>query len=198
MMNFNDFIKINESEINIGTLTNKGKVQWIDTPYKSSGNYYDTSDSKWKHDDEKAGIESDPLVRTEKGLFRMSELSIVTENPTEEKKGSVSEFKPIIEFTDLMKVDIRVCEVKSASRIKGKDRLLSLLINTGSDERTVVTNIGNKYSPEDLIGKKFGFVLNLKKARIGGIDSNGMIIASDNAGDVSLVEIDSPVGSKLL
>lgn len=198
MLKFDDFKKINESGINIGSNTNKGKVQWIDDKYKSSGNYYDPTDNTWKHDPEKEGIESDPLVRTEQGLFRMSQLEIVNLEKVEEKPRDANSTKPTIEFADLMKVDIRVCEVISAEKIKGKDRLLVLNINTGFDKRTVVTNLGSKYKPEDMVGKKFAFVLNLKKAKIGGVESNGMIIATENNGDPSLLEINDEVGSKLI
>lgn len=91
--------------------------------------------------------------------------------------------KENIDFDLLLKVDIRVCEILDAERIPKSDKLLKLKINTGFDERVSVTNIGDKIEPEYLIGKKLPFVLNLKPAKIMGVETSAMIfITKDNNG----------------
>ena len=173
-----------------GDMTNMGKVLWMDAPYT-----------------DKDGKPADILVKTDKPSkaqsftwARLSELQKIEEPKKEEPKmeTTVKDTKPEIEFGDLMKVDIRVCKVKTADKVKGKDRLLLLTIDTGQDERVVVTNLGGTYKPEDLAGKCFSFVLNLKPARIAGIESFGMIMAAGDGAKPYLIEVNAPVGSKLL
>ncbi len=53
----------------------------------------------------------------------------------------------------------------------------------GEDEprRIVVSGIGKKYHPEDLIGKQVIIVTNLEPRPIMGIESQGMILAVNDA-----------------
>lgn len=89
--------------------------------------------------------------------------------------------KPEISFDDYMKVDIRICEIVSVEKIEKKDKLYKLVINTGFDNRVVVSGIAHQFSPEQLLNKKFPFVLNLPVRKIANIDSNGMIVLSSGA-----------------
>src|ERR1035437_4379244 len=187
-----ELFKEASSEIGIGTMTNMGRVVWMDNPSTD-------------HDISVKTDMFNPKFKQDFTWCKLSEL-VPEINPESEEtiaattasEGS-STIKPEIEFTDLMKCDIRVCSVTTAEKIKGKDRLLVLKINTGFDERQVVTNLGGSYAPEDLQGKKFAFVLNLKPAKIAKLESNGMIIAAeDEAKKQYLVEINAPVGTKVL
>jgi len=82
MLTYNQFLKINES-IDVGTMTNKGKVEWIDKAYKTSGNHYDFKLGKWVHNPEESGKDADISVRTDKGWFKLSELEEVDDVPEE-------------------------------------------------------------------------------------------------------------------
>lgn len=191
--NYQIFKESNDSGIAIGTNTNKGKVLWMDNPYKSK-------------DDADADISVKTDMPQKGNAFswhRLSELEVVEEPKKEEVVKVESEvkvdIKPEIQFDDLMKVDIRVCKVLSAEKVKGRDRLLILNVDTGSGEKVAVTNLGSVYKPEDLLNKSFGFVVNLKPSRIAGIESFAMIIAaSDSENKPYLIEVKAPVGSKLL
>ena len=115
-----------------------------------------------------------------------------------ETQEITSNLKPEIEFVDLMKSDIRVCKVEKAEKVKGKDRLLLLTVDTGFDKRPIVTNLGGSYKPEELEGKLFPFILNLKPSKIAGIESKGMIFAADKDGKIFLIESVAPVGSRII
>jgi methionyl-tRNA synthetase len=78
--------------------------------------------------------------------------------------------------------------VVSAEPVPGTDKLLKLMIDVGEEEpRQVVAGIRMAYSPEDLPGRGVVVVCNLEPARLRGVDSNGMILASDGASGVFLI-----------
>ena len=120
----------------------------------------------------------------------------------EEKPKMVTpEEKPISElsFDEFSKIDLRVAEVKEAERVKGADKLLKLKIDIGSEERQIVAGIAEQYSPEEMIGKRIVVVVNLKPAKIRGIESKGMLLAAKDGKVLSLVCPDKDVigGSKI-
>ena len=56
------------------------------------------------------------------------------------------------------------------------DKLLKLTIDTGIDQRTIVSGIAEYYSPEDMVGKQICILANLAPRTIRGIESKGMIL----------------------
>ena len=84
----------------------------------------------------------------------------------------------IIGFEDFQKVEMRTAEVVEAEPIPKAKKLLKLQLDLGYEKRQVVSGIAKFYKPEDLIGKKVVMVANLKPAKLCGVESNGMILAS--------------------
>jgi len=168
-----------------GMMTNKGKVTSVDKDWN-----------------DKEGNPADILVKTDQGWFRKSEIELINDKPVDtivDIKSNERDIKSEIDFPYTQKLDIRVCHVISAERVKGKDKLLLLDISTGVDQRTVVTNLGGTFEPEELVNNNYAFILNLKPAKIGGIVSNGMIIASEKGGQQYLIPMDDcPIGSIIL
>jgi len=105
----------------------------------------------------------------------------------------------LIEYDDFAKLDIAVVKVISAEKLEGSKNLLKLTVNTGDSERVIVSGISNSYTPEDIIGKKIVMLLNLKPKKIFNIESNGMILAAESDGNISLLTCDRelPEGSKI-
>ncbi|MCF6333960.1 MAG: methionine--tRNA ligase [Draconibacterium sp.] len=102
--------------------------------------------------------------------------------------------KENIEFDDFSKMDIRVGTVLEAEKVTKTKRLLKLKIDTGIDQRTVVSGIAEYYKPEDLIGKQVSILVNLAPKTLRGIESQGMILCAENAdGSLSIVEPDKKV-----
>lgn len=98
----------------------------------------------------------------------------------ESASREVEPAKDSISFEQFAGLDIRVGEILEAERIPKTKKLLKLLINTGLDERTVVSGIAESYSPEEVIGKKVCMLINLEPRKIKGVESQGMILMAEN------------------
>ncbi|MDQ3046531.1 MAG: methionine--tRNA ligase [Bacteroidota bacterium] len=91
-------------------------------------------------------------------------------------------------FEDFSKMDIRVGTIIEAERVPKTDKLLKLKIDTGMDQRTVVSGIAGSYKPEEIIGQQVAILVNLAPRKIKGIESQGMILMAENAaGELSFV-----------
>ena len=88
-----------------------------------------------------------------------------------------------ISIDDFAKVELRVAEIKACEPVKRAKKLLKLTLDDGEGERTVASGIAPWYKPEDLTGHKIVLVANLKPATLCGVESQGMILAADNAED---------------
>lgn len=87
--------------------------------------------------------------------------------------------KPLVDFTDFQKIDLRVALIEQVERVPKSKKLLRLQVDVGGEKRTIVAGIGEKMeSIDSLIGKKIVIVFNLKPAMIMGIESQGMVIAA--------------------
>ncbi|MBR1704603.1 MAG: methionine--tRNA ligase [Clostridia bacterium] len=96
-----------------------------------------------------------------------------------------------ISIDDFSKIELRVAEVVACEPIKRAKKLLKLTLNDGEGERTVASGIAPWYKPEDLTGHKVIIVANLKPAKLCGVESQGMILAADNAeDDVKVIFVD--------
>nr|MBA3705976.1 methionine--tRNA ligase subunit beta [Bacteroidota bacterium] len=107
---------------------------------------------------------------------------------SEETSQKSKEVKAEIIFDDFSKMDIRVGTILEAEKVPKADKLLKLKIDTGIDIRTVVSGIAVNYKPEDIIGQQVSILVNLAPRKIKGIDSQGMILMSENSkGELSFV-----------
>lgn len=96
--------------------------------------------------------------------------------------------KAEITFDDFAKTDIRVGTILEAERVPKTDKLLKLKIDTGIDQRTVVSGIAEYHQPEDIIGKQVCILINLAPRKMKGIESQGMILmAKDTNGQLVFV-----------
>ena len=78
----------------------------------------------------------------------------------------------------VLKVEMRVGQIKTAERIVGADKLLKLTVDIGTEIRQICAGIAQYYEPEKLIGRKVAVVTNLAPRKLRGVESNGMIIAA--------------------
>jgi methionyl-tRNA synthetase len=91
-------------------------------------------------------------------------------------------------FDAFSAMDIRVGTILEAERVPKTDKLLKLKIDTGLDQRTVVSGIAGSYKPEDIIGQQVSILVNLAPRKIKGIESQGMILMAEDAnGDLAFV-----------
>jgi methionyl-tRNA synthetase len=93
----------------------------------------------------------------------------------------VAPAKENIDFDQFSTIDIRVATIIAAEKVEKTKKLLKLTLDTGIDQRTVVSGIAEYYKPEDIIGRQVSLVVNLAPREIKGILSQGMILMSENS-----------------
>jgi len=84
-------------------------------------------------------------------------------------------------FDDFMKMDIRTGTVLEAELVPKTKKLMKLKIDTGIDQRTVVSGIAEYYKPEEVIGRQVSILVNLQPRNLKGIESQGMILMAEDA-----------------
>ena len=97
--------------------------------------------------------------------------------PTEQKELNA---KPDILFEHFDAIDLRVVTILQAERIPKTKKLLKLLVDIGTEQRTVVSGIAEDFTPESLIGRKVSMILNLAPRNIKGVESHGMLLFAKN------------------
>lgn len=108
------------------------------------------------------------------------------------------ELKPIIEFDDFIKIDIRAGEILEAEPVPKSEKLLKLKVDLGLEERTIVSGIAKHTDHTALKGQKVCVVANLKPRKLMGIPSEGMILmAEDTEGNLRFAETDAEPGSTI-
>ena len=116
-------------------------------------------------------------------------------NKSKQKNDNIMPQKKVIEFDDFSKVDIRVGTVIEAEKVPKSNKLLKLKVNTGVDERIILSGISKFYSPEEIINKKVMVLINLKPRKMMGYESEGMLLlAEDSDGNLSLMQPDTNIG----
>ena len=92
-------------------------------------------------------------------------------------------------FDDFQKMDIRVSTILAAEKVAKTKKLLKLTVDTGIDQRTIVSGIAEHFTPEELVGKQVLVLVNLQPRELKGILSQGMILmAEDATGALRLVQ----------
>ena len=110
-------------------------------------------------------------------------------NETREAKPEPQ--KAFCDFENFEKLDIRVGTVEECVKVEKSDKLLKLTVNDGNGTRTIVSGIAKHYSPEEMKGKQVCFIANLPPRKLRGIESQGMILCSENAdGTLRFVTVD--------
>ncbi len=89
--------------------------------------------------------------------------------------------KELIQFEDFSKMDLRVGTILEAEKMPKANKLLVLKVDTGIDVRTIVSGIAESFSPEEVVGKKVTVLVNLAPRNLRGVESQGMILMTNNA-----------------
>lgn len=101
------------------------------------------------------------------------------------------DFKPEVTIDDFAKLDLRIARVVSAERVQGADKLLRLVLDVGTVQKTVMAGIALAYQPENLVGRLVVFFANLKPRQMKFGLSEGMILACGPGGkDVFMLNVD--------
>ena len=97
-----------------------------------------------------------------------------------------------------MKTELRTALIYDCVPVEKSDKLLKIQVDLGYEKRQIVSGIAKFYKPEDLIGKKVVIVANLAPAKIRGVESNGMLLASgEDEVRVVFLSDDTPLGQRV-
>ena len=88
--------------------------------------------------------------------------------------------KDTITFDDFSKLDMRVGTIIEAEKMPKANKLLVLKVDTGLDTRTIVSGIAESFNPEGIVGKKVTVLVNLAPRKLRGVESEGMILMTEN------------------
>ncbi|WP_226065829.1 methionine--tRNA ligase [Kaistella polysaccharea] len=106
------------------------------------------------------------------------------ENTKESNKKTNPKANPMkeeIQFDDFTKIDLRTATILTAEKVEKADKLLKFSVDTGVDVRTVVSGVAESFTPEECVGKQVMILLNLAPRKIRGIESQGMLLLTNDA-----------------
>ena len=106
---------------------------------------------------------------------------IASKKANEAANKTVEPQKDTITYDDFSKLDIRVGTILEAEKMPKANKLLVLKVDTGIDIRTIVSGIAESFSAEEVIGKKVTVLVNLAPRALRGVESQGMILMTENA-----------------
>jgi methionyl-tRNA synthetase len=89
--------------------------------------------------------------------------------------------KDIIEFSDYMKLEVRVGKIVEAEVPEGSNKLIKFRVDFGEFKKTIFSGIKEWYSPEELLGVKTIWVVNLAPKKTPFGESEGMLFACDTS-----------------
>jgi len=139
-------------------------------------------------------LEPDSKIQIKDSVFpRMKD-----KKPADSSGKKVTE-ENLLDISEFGRTKMVVAEVLEAERVENADKLLKLQINIGSEKRQIIAGIAEYYSPEEITGKRIVVVINLKPAKIRGVESNGMLLAAKKGKKLCLVvpEGDLPPGASI-
>lgn len=143
-----------------------------------------------------------PRIDVDKEIEELNSIIRNSEAKAEEKEEKKVKIEGLaqIGIEDFAKVELRVAKIIDCEPVKKAKKLLKLTLDDGEGERIVASGIAKYYTPDELKGKKIILVANLKPAVLCGVESCGMILASDDGdGGVKVIFVDDsiPTGCKI-
>ena len=118
----------------------------------------------------------------EKQLQRLENTKLANKQEAQANtEVTVAPQKELISYDDFAKMDIRIGTILEAEKMPKADKLLILKVDTGIDQRTIVSGIAQSFAPEEIIGKKVTVLVNLAPRKLRSVESQGMILMVENS-----------------
>ncbi|MFC1820323.1 methionine--tRNA ligase subunit beta, partial [Thermodesulfobacteriota bacterium] len=116
----------------------------------------------------------------------------------EKGKGGKEMVNGMVSFDEFQKIDLRIGTINGAETIPGSKKLIKLTVDIG-EERSVVAGISGHYSEKELIGKQVVLVANLEPIELMGVESRGMVLATEDGSGVHLIipDVNTSLGSRV-
>lgn len=105
-----------------------------------------------------------------------------------------------ISFEEFQKLDLRIGKILEANQIPGSRNLIKMTVDFGTEKRQAVAGLLQWYKPQDLVGKKCAFILNLQRRKLMGVESQCMVFAAeDDQGNVVVLQPEKDIaeGSRI-
>jgi methionyl-tRNA synthetase len=136
------------------------------------------------------GLPAGSELKRGESLFPRVEIKAAEASP-EPAKAEVLPIKPEISYEEFEKVDLRAAKVLAAEMVPKSKKLIRLTVEIDG-ERQIVAGIGKDYKSAELIGKTIVVVANLKPAKLMGVESRGMLLATDTEEGLTVLGFDRP------
>ena len=99
---------------------------------------------------------------------------------------------------DVSKLDIRVGVIQEAWEHEEADKLFCEKIDIGEEEpRQIASGLRAYYTTEDLVGRRVCVLANLKKRKLLGFQSHGMVLCASTEDGSSVVFVDPPADAAI-
>ncbi len=138
------------------------------------------------------------IDKTVEELRQMADQDTAPKNPeprTENPEPAAPPSDGRISIDEFMKIELRTAKVLAAEAVPKSKKLIKLLVDLGTEQRTILAGIAEAYQPDSLVGRTIVIVANLKPAKLMGIESNGMVLAASSEGGAPvLVAVDAEPG----
>ena len=125
----------------------------------------------------------------------------MSDDTTDDTDAQAADLEPIaderISFEEFQDIDIRVGEIIDAEGVEDADKLATLQVDIGHEERQLVAGIKQLHDLDSLPGTRVIIVANLEKAELFGIESNGMLLAAGDEADLLTTHDDAPIGTRI-
>lgn len=121
---------------------------------------------------EKLATKSDEKITEVKQQIDQSNVNHLSNDP----------LRPVINYDEFAKIDLRIAKIISAEHVEGAEKLLKLQLDIGGESRQVFAGIKSAYSPEQLVGKLTVMVANLEPRKMRFGVSEGMVLAAGPGG----------------
>jgi len=103
----------------------------------------------------------------------------------------------LIGIEDFMKLELRVGKVLTCEPVPKSKKLLRMEVDLGTEVRQILAGLSQYLLPAEMIGRRVVVVANLKPAKLMGLESHGMILATDPGEGGVPVPVAVPDGTPL-
>jgi methionine--tRNA ligase beta chain len=93
--------------------------------------------------------------------------------------GTSEQEEELITYEQFSKIHLRIGKVIRAEKVPGMKKIFKVTVDIGEEQRDLAVGAALYYNPEELVGRAVVVCTNLEPKKIGGIISNGMLLAAD-------------------
>ena len=93
----------------------------------------------------------------------------------------------MVSFEEFKRLELKIATIKKVEDHPNADKLYVIIVEIGEKTKQIVAGIKNFYKKEELIGRQVVVVDNLEPAILRGVESQGMLLAAEDQGSISII-----------